>query len=417
MAAAPQRIRSDDGRTGGEATARRVVGPTQKNDIAAISHKGDAAIAATSRVLCRNRAALSTRDASTVTDSPETPMSLLPRHRPQRNWGARVREVEIDGLPLIELENKVLRVGILAGKGADLVEWLWKPRDVDLAWRSPWGIAHPGMVPASDPDPVASFMDVYHGGWQTVFPHGSVPARPQGTPYGQHGEAHLLPWDAELVEDTADAVEVKFSLRLRRMPFLLERWVRLEASAPSFTYRERATNLCGVELTANWGQHVTFGPPFLEPGCRIVLPDGVTVGQHGVGADEVRRSRIAGDVAWPTVTGADGAPLDLSVIPAPGTASEMVYLEGFGREGWYAVEQPRLKMAAKVRWDASLFPVCWLWQEFGASTAWPFFGQAYVIGLEPFAARPPLGEVTREAMTFAPGEAKTVWIEASVEAW
>ncbi len=343
-------------------------------------------------------------------------MSLLPRHRPQRNWGARVREVEIDGLPLIELENEVLRVGILAGKGADLVEWLWKPRDVDLAWRSPWGIVNPAAVPPSDADPVASFMDVYHGGWQTVFPHGSVPARPHGTPYGQHGEVHLLPWDAELVEDTAAAVEVKFTVRLRRMPFLLERWVRLEASAPSFTYREQATNLSGVPLTANWGQHVTFGSPFLEPGCRIILPDGVTVGQHGVGPEESRRFRVDGTTPWPMVPGSEGRPLDLSLIPESGTTSEMAYLEGFGNEGWYAVENPRLGVAARVRWDAAQFPVCWLWQEFGASQAWPFFGQAYVIGLEPFAARPVLGEVTREPMDFAPGASKTVWIEATVEA-
>ncbi|WP_344832616.1 hypothetical protein [Nonomuraea dietziae] len=33
-------------------------------------------------------------------------------------------------------------------------------------------------------------------------------------------------------------------------------------------------------------------------------------------------------------------------------------------------------------------PYLWLWQELGASTDWPWWGAAYVVGLEPFSSMP-----------------------------
>ncbi len=44
------------------------------------------------------------------------------RYRPQRNWGARIRDLAWDGMRFIVLENQLLRLGILVGKGTDLVE-------------------------------------------------------------------------------------------------------------------------------------------------------------------------------------------------------------------------------------------------------------------------------------------------------
>ncbi len=41
-----------------------------------------------------------------------------------RNFGCRVPEIEIFGLPAIVMENAPLRVTILSGKGADILEFL-----------------------------------------------------------------------------------------------------------------------------------------------------------------------------------------------------------------------------------------------------------------------------------------------------
>ena len=42
-------------------------------------------------------------------------------HRPQRNWGARLREYDVaGGMRAVFLENELLRVGVLADRGTDM---------------------------------------------------------------------------------------------------------------------------------------------------------------------------------------------------------------------------------------------------------------------------------------------------------
>jgi hypothetical protein len=261
-------------------------------------------------------------------------------------------------------------------------------------------------------------MDAYPGGWQTVFPHGSIPATVHGAPYGLHGEAALLPWDALLIEDTPQAVEVAFRVRLRRIPFAIERRIRLVAGDAAFTLTETVANESPLPFEVNWGQHITFGPPFLEPGCRILTPDGLTMRQHPIAPGESRRAAFTGDLPWPEAPASPDAPVpvDLSVTPPVGDPSDMLYLSGFGNEAWVAIENPRRGLTARILWDGDVFPWCWVWQEFGATAGWPWHGRAYVLGLEPFAGPPPnanLGPTPgREPLAFAPMETKTLRLRA-----
>ena len=68
---------------------------------------------------------------------------VFPRYRQQRNWGARLHHVQQHGLEMIVLENEKLRVTIAVGRGADLVEFLYKPKDMDFVWLSANGVAIP----------------------------------------------------------------------------------------------------------------------------------------------------------------------------------------------------------------------------------------------------------------------------------
>jgi len=54
-----------------------------------------------------------------------------------RHHGCRIGEFVWRGHRLIVLENKRLRVGVLASKGADVVEFRYKPLDLDVLWHAP----------------------------------------------------------------------------------------------------------------------------------------------------------------------------------------------------------------------------------------------------------------------------------------
>lgn len=331
--------------------------------------------------------------------------------RPRRNWGARIVESTLDGLAAVTVENERLRVTVLAGKGADVVEFNDKRRDADLVWWSPLGLRDPASVAGGAADDAALFHDTYQGGWQDVFPSGGAPSRYRGAALGQHGEVSGLAWRHRIVRDTADEVAVEFSVHTRRLPYRLRRTLTLRRGEPVLHVSEEATNTAPVAVHAMWGQHLAFGRPFLMPGSRIRLPDGVRVLPHPEAVNPPRR-RITGEGEWdwPEVPSADAGLVDLSEVPEPGEPTEMAYLTGFD-DAWYELVNPD-GTGIRVDWDAQLLPYLWLWQECGDTTGYPWWGQGYVMGLEPFSSYPTNGLAEAvdngTALEFAPGAARTL---------
>lgn len=343
-------------------------------------------------------------------------MTILPRHRAQRNWGARIHESAVDGLPLIVLENQLVRLGFLVGKGGDLVEFNYKPCDMDFTFLTRGGIRNPANHHSTLADPVSTFIDYYPGGWQVIFPNAGAPSDSLGASYGQHGEMSALSWDAQIIEDTPDAVAVQLSTRGVKAPFRYERIIRLEANSPTVHIRDVVTNEGGQTVPAMWGQHVAFGGPFLQPGCVITI-DGATVHPHNDSIHPEGR-RIANEIGtWPHVKGADDSAIDLSVTPERGTKSDIVYLSGFQTPS-YVIENPETGLGMEVLWDAAAYPYVWFWQEYGASAGWPWYGDAYIVGLEPNSSFPTNGLrdaiANGTALSFAPGERRESWLSASI---
>jgi galactose mutarotase-like enzyme len=313
------------------------------------------------------------------------------RYRPQRNWGARVLEYERVGMRTVFLENEKLRVGVLADKGTDVIEFNYKPRDLDFVWLSAGGVRNPTSYLSTSPDSLATFLDYYPGGWQEIFPNGGAPSSHLGARFGQHGEVSNLPWDYEIVEDDEGAVAVRFSTRTQKTPFHLEKELRLRSGQSYLVVEETLKNESEVSLHAMWGHHIAFGRPFLEEGCRIRLPEGATVVPHEEPIHpEGRRIKGGRAYAWPIVEDESGASVDLSVLPEAGTMSEMLYLKDLS-EGWYEVENPKKALALRVEWDVGQMPYLWFWQEYGASGFYPWYGRHYNIGLEPFSSYPTNG--------------------------
>ena len=313
------------------------------------------------------------------------------RYRLQRNWGARVSEYKHKGMETVFLENEKLRVGVLVGKGTDVFEFNYKPRDTDFVWLTAGGVRNPTSYLSTSPDLLATFMDYYPGGWQEIFPNGGAPSSYLGAQFGQHGEVSNLPWDYEIIEDSEDVVAVRFSVRTQKTPFRLEKELRLSSGESHLRVEETLTNESEAPLHAMWGHHIAFGRPFLEEGCRIRLPEGATVIPHDESIHPKGR-RVKGGKRhdWPLAEGAEGGSVDLSVLPGRGTLSEMLYLTDLP-EGWYEVENPERGLGLRVKWDVQVMPYLWFWQEYGASRFYPWYGRHYNVGLEPFSSYPTNG--------------------------
>jgi galactose mutarotase-like enzyme len=345
---------------------------------------------------------------------------VVTMHRPQRNWGCRIHETRLFGLDTIVLENDRVRLSFLVGKGADLVEFNLKSRDLDFCWLTPGGIRKPTELHSTHADPVSSFIDAYPGGWQEVFPNGGAPAVWAGASYGQHGEVSALPWDVEILEDDEEHVRVRFSVRGVKMPCTIRKTVTLRGHTAGFRIEEAVTNDAGVPFTAMWGHHIVFGRPFAGPGARIRLPEGLEAIPHAEPVEGGgRRVASAAPFPWPHGTGPEGSAVDFSIVPEAGTASDLFYLHGFAADGgWYEILRPDEELGVRVRWDTSTMPYLWYWQEFGATHDWPWYGRAFVAGLEPNSSYPtnglPDAVANGSALTIAPGGTRSMWLDVSV---
>lgn len=321
----------------------------------------------------------------------------------ERTFGCRVREYVYRGVRTVQIENELLRAGILAGKGADLFELIWKPKDLDFLWHSPWGVRNPAEYVPTTHTAASAFLDFYEGGWQDCFPTGGNPSEYQGMPFGAHGELPTLPFEVALLEDSPERVAVRFRVRTVRTPFLVEKDVSIERGSPVLRFAERITNEGRVELPVMWGQHPALGAPFIEPGCRIDLAGARIV---CTGLSPVTRF-AEGSAPWPNAPAKAGGTIDLSLVPGiEADTADTLKLTDLAA-GWYAVRNPRLAVGIAMSWPLAVFPALWFWQAFGGAYGPPWYGRTYLIALEPFSTvRPTIAEAIADgsARTVRPGE-------------
>lgn len=338
-------------------------------------------------------------------------------YRPQRNWGCRIHDYTVKGMRLVIMENDLLRIGVLAGKGADIVELNYKPRDVDMIWLNPTGgIRNPVPHATTAPDSQGAFDEIYLGGWQEMFPQALGAQVIDGTPHRYHGEVHSIPWDVTIVEDSPEACEVTFSVRMTTSPCYLERTIRIEAGKAGFQQKQQARNDSPLPTEFRWGHHITFGPPYLGPGSRVSVPEGTMVHALPAGPGYQRRSGEAGSYPWPIAPKTGD---DMSVLPERGSIGEMIFLTGFEPGGaWYEVRPESGGPSCRISWDETTMPVLWYWQEFGNRGGYPWFGRVYTIGLEPNSGMPTTGDGGEfdfgTVLTLEAGESRSFWLNLDV---
>jgi hypothetical protein len=321
----------------------------------------------------------------------------------ERSFGCRIREYLYRGLRTVTLENELLRAGFLADKGSDVFELIYKPKDVDFLWHSPWGVRNPASYVPTSHTAGSAFLDFYEGGWQDCFPTGGNSCEYQGMPFGAHGETPTLPWDYSVLEDSPERVALRFRVRTVRTPFFLERDVSIARGAPSLLFTERITNEGRTALPVMWGQHPALGAPFIEAGCRIDLPSA-----------RIRCTQLSpvsrfaeGIYDWPYADGRTGERIDLRCVPGiEADTTDTLQLTDLAG-GWFAVRNERLGVGFGMSWPLSVFPALWFWQAYGGAYTAPWYGRTYLIALEPFStAQPTVVDAIqdRSARLIPPGE-------------
>lgn len=304
-------------------------------------------------------------------------------YQDERTHGCRVSDSwTYRGLKTVVLENELVRIVVLADKGADIHSFVHKPTDTEFMWRTPWGVRDPAKTVPPTGDPGSVWLDFYHGGWQTAVPHGGYPDTTAGAEMGLHGDVNTIPWDVRIVEDSPEKVSVKFSAKSVRTPFAVEKILTLESGSAMLRLDETVTNEGEEEQDCVWLEHIAVGPPFLSEKCRLYVPESTTI-SHPEDVAPASKLKPGQKSAWPNLPLKEGGDLDLSRIPAKSDRSlDMAYMTGMS-EGWYALLNEETNVGWAVSYPVEVFKYLWFWRNFGGGWGYPWYGRSYNLGLEP----------------------------------
>ena len=299
-------------------------------------------------------------------------------------------EVLPSGWRALRLRNEQIEVTLLPEKGSEIYALRSIQHDLDLLWKAPWGLRPPPARLSSGADSAPAWLDHYGGGWQELFPNAGDACTVDGAPHPFHGEASVAPWQSEIVASpTSGEPEIRLALRLTRSPFGVEKRVWLEADRPALHLDEWITNHGAVPAPLMWGHHPAFGSPFLEQGCRLYLPAAT---YEADAVQSVPNTWVAPSArsAWPHAKrfGAETETVDLSRLPGPDAGIANLGYALDLEDGWFALANPRRQLGIALVWPRDVFSSVWVWQEFGGTRGYRWYGGVYVLGVEPHTSYP-----------------------------
>jgi hypothetical protein len=255
----------------------------------------------------------------------------------------------LNGLRVIEIENRFLRVVVLPDAGGRIWQITYKPLAQDVLWNNPQ------IAPAAH-EIHANYDEVWSGGWDDLFPNDEA-GELYGKAYPDHGELWTGFWDAEPFE-RANEVGVYLRFKTPISQFLVERTLILRSESRTLEIAYRFTNQGKERFPFLWKLHPAFA---VSSNHRVDFPS-MTV---------LREPEFPGTLAaaplsfpWPHATTED-ASIDLRNVPE--ASSQALYFF-YGTEmaaGWCAVTNRAQRLATALRFDPKVFSSCWLFASYG----------------------------------------------------
>ena len=292
------------------------------------------------------------------------------------------------GFKALIIENEKLRLLVLVDKGTDIVEFLYKPKDIDFMWRAPLWLNGLNRNPLTKLIEKGNFLDFYEGGWQEILPNINLPTNYKNTSLGFQGELMFLPWNYEIVYDSVYKIKIKFFVRMSRTPFFVVKYMTLRSYSSFVEFEEIIKNEGDEEFKFMWGQHPAIGKPFLDENCVIDLPKDVIGYTSDVAMSENNILPLGKEFNWPIIRDVKNSELDLSKVMSPNIKTAFcIYLQNL-RSGWFGITNLKKKVGFGMRWDVEIFKNLWIWFVYRGYYGFPFFGKTYNIAIEPWSAVP-----------------------------
>jgi hypothetical protein len=265
---------------------------------------------------------------------------------------SRVVVDTVAGYEVVGLENDWIKALILPGKGADLLEFIWKPLNLNCLLKAGTVESLAGLDLRRAR--LASHRDRSLGGWMDVLPHlGEY----RGIEFTEDtgGIAATLPWDWEPLAGEGGA-GIRCVVELPLLPLRIEKTFSIAKEGRALDMRERLTLTGNADARFTWVQHLMFAGDFVNDTTVIDLPTGTVFNaweqQRNPGVDPDTFLYPLDKVRFSH----RGGPFDLRRPLPP-------YYDGWEFLVFTGIQDPRaalrrddLGLSLNLRWDLDCFP-------------------------------------------------------------
>jgi hypothetical protein len=257
-----------------------------------------------------------------------------------------------------QIENASLRVTALA-EGGHIAGLLYKPTGVNPLWQPPW----PSIEPSAwSPDKYPIYGNDSESKLLAGIMGHNLCLDIFGPPSGDearagmvaHGEAGVLPWQFESIPN---GLRCRCVLPNSQLAF--ERTIVLDDLRALI--HETVENLANLDRPIAWTQHVTLGPPFLNPGIT----------QFRVTATKSRAIGETTDHNWP------------ELVPSATPSAYAAHLMDPSRDdASFTAWTPNSLVALSYVWKRADFPWLGIWEENKSRAQTPWLSQTQTCGME-----------------------------------
>ncbi|MDD5678272.1 MAG: hypothetical protein PHW60_09840 [Kiritimatiellae bacterium] len=282
-----------------------------------------------------------------------------------------------------ELSNDKLALFLMAG-GGHIAGLRVKGRpSVNPYWIPIWKSIEPGAYRPEDARRYGGKLLACIAGHNLCLGAFGDPS-PDEARYGLgcHGEAPVTRWRVLKRKVAARRLVFQYGCSLPIAQMRMVRTVTLEAGSAIVRIHEVVENLARRDVPFTMCQHVTFGPPFVEPGLTIF--DASATKGHTFPGQFGRRQRMKPDTSfsWPCGPGVKGN-VDLRFVgQAPYSDFSANLMNPKQEHGWFSALNPRLGLMVAYVWRRADFPWLGIWEQNRERKAAPWNGKSLTRGME-----------------------------------
>jgi hypothetical protein len=279
----------------------------------------------------------------------------------------------IHNLESVRLENDLVSALVLPGKGADLLEFIWKPLGINCFHRTevPFDVFDQRDIKK---ERLKNGNENNLGGWIDHMPH---KARYKDTELDNStmGIAATLPWKAEIRRNSFDSVELNCAVDLPLIPFHLEKSFILADNSALLLIKKKFVFDGNAPVLFTVTEHALFGGGLLDDGIYVDVPAEKAFNAWGHSRDTPPGDPAQYEYPMEAMKFKTGLHNLHKPLPAgyPRGGEFVVFLNN--KEGKAGLQNPAKGISLYLHYDPTLFPYLRSWYKTDS--------EGTVVGLEP----------------------------------